>query len=447
MRGPTRRGAMKVGAAALLGVAALKEREARADDAKVDSSGPQSPVGSGYTWGHTLAFGEEYHQGMLAIFDDIRRTELGALAELADRMAATLKSGGNVWMQAKQGHMPRFEFDESNKGNPRIMRSNSDWDDSDYDKMRKGDMLVTNYVNENVKRAKQAGVTIVEVTVCYQDRPENQGGWVKPDESGMTQKDLANLMIESHTPMEQGLVTCPEIPEMKLCPSSSNALAALFWMMQAEAANRFKNPSSRGAEMATAVLDTLIERTRSTYGAQKDAIFACAKEIAERIGGGAHYHVTSDHQGVQCDATGVASGPMMTNAFRKEMKKGDVHLVATIEADAKAIIDEAHKARDMGMYVVAIGPAGAKELRALSDAFFDNHSGEGGGLLEIPGFSERIATVGGIVNNILAWILTAQFVDEMVRRGYVPWFWMGFYLEGGGEYDEAVKRFFQRQGY
>ncbi len=58
--------------------------------------------------------------------------------------------------------------------------------------------------------------------------------------------------------------------------------------------------------------------------------------------------------------------------------------------------------------------------------FIDNFCPEGGGSLDIPGFPEKVATVGGILNNWLMWIFTAQFIDEMVRAGWVPWFWMGF---------------------
>jgi hypothetical protein len=35
----------------------------------------------------------------------------------------------------------------------------------------------------------------------------------------------------------------------------------------------------------------------------------------------------------------------------------------------------------------------------------------------------------------------------MVRRGFVPWFWMGFFQVGGKEYDDAVRPFFLKQGY
>jgi uncharacterized phosphosugar-binding protein len=138
---------------------------------------------------------------------------------------------------------------------------------------------------------------------------------------------------------------------------------------------------------------------------------------------------------------------MMTNAFRKQMKKDDVHLLATIEPDSQKIIDEAQKARDMGQFVVSIAPGNSLRIRRLSDVFIDNLGPEGGGLLTIPGFAEKVGSVNGVVNNTLMWIFTAQFIDEMVRRGWIPWFWLGFYQIGGREYDNAVRPFFQKQGF
>jgi DNA-binding MurR/RpiR family transcriptional regulator len=76
----------------------------------------------------------------------------------------------------------------------------------------------------------------------------------------------------------------------------------------------------------------------------------------------------------------------MTNAFRKNMKKGDVHLLATIEPDSQKIIDEAKKAREMGMFVVSIAPANSLKIRFYSDVFIDNLSPEGGGFMQIDAF-------------------------------------------------------------
>jgi len=350
-------------------------------------------------------------------------------------------------MQAKQGHMGRYEFDPRNAGNPGLLESNSEWDDTDYERMRPGDVLVTNYVNEKVRAARDAGVLVVGVPVPYHDSPGAPRGFTKPNPNGWFLADVSSLILESHIPYTQGIVECPEIPELKLCPSSASPLAALFWMLQAEAAERVQRPGAASALRAEAVLDAILQRTRQAFTAQRDRLFAACPEAARRIGRGAHFHVTSEHGGVAREATGVASGPMMTNAFRDRMQKGDVHLLASIEPDAPRILEEARKARGLGMHVVAIAPGSSTRLAELSDVFLDNLSPEGEGLLEIPGFPRKVATLGGAINNILMWIYTAQLVDEMVRRGFVPWFWMGFFQAGGQEYDDAVKPFFLRQGF
>jgi hypothetical protein len=306
---------------------------------------------------------------------------------------------------------------------------------------------VTNDVNENVRKARDAGVYVVGVPVNYVDNEWTPRGFVSPNPNNWFLKDTSSVILQSYIPYTQGIVDCPEIPEMKLCPSSANSVCSLYWMFQCEVANKLKNPKVKPVDKSAEFLDMVIGRLRDSYRLQKDYMFDNAPTVAKMIGNGGYYHCTSDHGGVQSESNGVAMGPMMTNAFRNKMKKGDVHLVATIEPDSQKIVDEAKKAREMGMFVVAIAPGNSIQIRSLSDVFIDNLSPEGGGLLDIPGFPEKVGTVGGIMNNMLMWIFTAQFIDEMVRRGWIPWFWMGFYQVGGRAYDDAVRPFFMKQGF
>lgn len=404
-------------------------------------------AGAKYNWGHTMDFGEQYYTRMTEILENIRRNEMALIGDISSRMAETKKKGGNVWMQAQAGHMGYTEFDEKHKGNPKILRSSLVWEGGDYDKMKSGDVLMTNYVNENVRKARDNGVYVVGVPVNYVDNEWAPRGFVHPNVNNWLLGDVSSVILQSYIPYTQGIVDCPEIPEMKICPSAANSLSSLFWMFQAEVANKVKNPRAKHVEKSSEVMDTILSRIGQAWHFQKDYLFDHAATVAKLIGNGGNYHVTSDHAGVQNEAGGVAMGPMMTNTFRDRMKKGDVHLVATIEPDSKMIVDEAKKARDMGQVVVAVAPGNSLRIRQLSDVFIDNLSPEGGGLLQIQGFKEKVGTVGGVLNNFLMWIFTAQFIDEMVRRGWIPWFWMGYYTVGGREYDEAVQPFFQRQGF
>jgi hypothetical protein len=288
---------------------------------------------------------------------------------------------------------------------------------------------------------------VVGVPVCYVDNEWAQRGFVAPNVNNWMLGDVSSVILQSYIPYYQGIVDCPEIPEMKLCPSAANSLCSLYWMFQCEVANKLKNPKAKPVDKSAQVLDTILDRIREAYRLQKDFMFDHAATVAKMIGSGGNYHVTSDHSGVQGESNGVAMGPMMTNAFRDKMKKGDVHLVATIEPDSQMIIDEAKKAKGMGMFVVAIAPANSIQIRRSCDVFIDNLSPEGGGLLDIPGFPEKVGTAGGVMNNMLMWIFTAQFVDEMVRRGWIPWFYMGAYTVGGSEYNKAMQPFFLKQGF
>jgi len=430
----SRRSMFKTGAAAAatLGAGFSPRVSAAADRA-----------GTKYNWGHTIDFGTQYHERVLEIIRNIWRNEMSLIGDLSNRMVETLNKGGNVWLQHSTGHMPPHEFNEENKGNPGIMRSGK----MDYDQLKSGDVLVTNAVNENVRAARDRGVYVVGVPVNYIDNEWAPRGYVNPNPNGWLLGDVTSVILQSYIPYTQGVVDCPEIPEMKICPSSSNSLCTLFWMFQAEVANKLKNKKAVHLGMAGTVIQTIMERACDAYRLQKDYMFDHAPTVAKMIGRGAHYHVTSDHGGVRSEANGVAMGPMITNAHRNDMKKGDVHLLATIEPDSQVIVDEAKKAKEMGMFVVSIAPGNSLQLRRYTDVFIDNLSPEGGGLLDIPGYQEKVATVGGILNNWLMWIFTAQFIDEMVRRGWIPWFWMGFYWQGGREYDDAIKPFFNRQGF
>jgi uncharacterized phosphosugar-binding protein len=438
MKNITRRNILKTGAvlaAGASGIAAGTFAEA------------SSKAGSDHTWGHTVGFGDQYYLNMKAIMEKLRAHEMNLIGELSDRMAESLKNNDTVWMQAQAGHMGYYEFEEKHKGNPGILRSSTVWNGGDYDKMKAGDVLMTNYVTEDVHAARERGVYVIGVPVCYVDNEWAPRGFVGPNVNDWLLKDVSNVILQSYIPYEQGIVDCPQIPEMKICPSAANSLNSLYWMFQAEVANKLKNSSAKQVDFSKQYIDLLLERIEKAYIDQKDLMYGVAPNVAMMIGGGAHFHVRSEHKGVESESNGVAMGPMMTNAFRDDKKKGDVHLFAAIEPDDPTIVSEAKAAKDMGMFVISIAPGNSSELRRLSDVFIDNLCPEGGGLFDINGFDEKVGTMGGVMNNWLMWIFTAQFVDEMVRRGHIPYFWIGGYTVGGGDYNKAMRPLFFRQGF
>ncbi len=437
MAGFTRRKALITGAVAAAGTAA--EPGVRTADAA-------DRAGSKYNWGHTMAFGEQYFTHVLEILGNIRRNEMTLIGDIAGRMTDSLKKGGNVWMQAQAGHMGYIEFDEKHNGNPKILKSCLVWNGGDYDKMKPGDVLMTNYVNEDVKAARDKGVYVVGVPVCYVDNEWAPRGFVSPNPNNWLLGDVSSVILQSYVPYHQGIVDCPQIPEMKICPSAANPLNSLFWMFQCEVASRVKNAKAKPVEAAARMLDTIMDRIRDAYRTQKDLMFDHAATVAKMIGGGGNFHVTSDHEGVQAESNGVAMGPMMTNAFRDKMKKGDVHLVATIEPIPSGSSMRRKRRRrracssSPSRRVIRSGYAGTAMCSSTTSArraavsWTSRFPGEGRDRGRCP---EQYAHVD---------------IHRAVRGrdglpGWVPWFWMGGYTVPGPSTTRRCGRFSWKQGF
>ena len=67
--------------------------------------------------------------------------------------------------------------------------------------------------------------------------------------------------------------------------------------------------------------------------------------------------------------------------------------------------------------------------------------------LKVKGFKKKVSPLTGITGNLIHWMLTAQWADHMARRGEMPYFWQGYHENGGSEYDNMVKPFFDKRGY
>ena len=108
MTAPSRRTILKTGAMAAAAAAPgilIEPSDAAASDR----------AGDRHSFGMTMDFGEQYYTNMRRILESIRLTEMPLIGELTGRMADTIKKGGNVWWQAKAGHMPLGEFREEDR--------------------------------------------------------------------------------------------------------------------------------------------------------------------------------------------------------------------------------------------------------------------------------------------------------------------------------------------
>ena len=404
-----------------------------------------------HTWGHALPFGEEYYQQVTTLLRAVH-ADAGLFAQVADRAAEALRTGHKVYTDAAVGHMPPPEMADEREGNPaQIHCCGHNCSEQDFAALEAGDLLLTNHVSEAVRQAREAGVHVVGLPTCYINNSTTPPGEVHPNENDWLLEDVCSVVLATHIPWDQGIVQVPEVPEMPLFPSSSNITCSIHWMLTAEVAAALATGDRPDGSAGRAYLDVLFERLADLHRGELARIDVEAVLVAKRIMAGGRFFVRSRNPGVQGDANGVAQGLMLTNAF--EMRPADeggdrdTLVIAAVSADDPQELEWADQGRANGNHIVGIGPVNSPALREKCDLYFDNRCDEVAGVIAVPGMDERICPVTGILNNILLQMLTAQFVDEMCRRGAVPYFWMGAYRSVGSDYNKITGGFFRERGY
>ena len=405
-----------------------------------------------HTWGHTIAFGEEYYQNVVKLLRAIH-ADAGIVAEVAVRAADAIRAGRKVYANITTGHMPTSELMNEREGNPALFEfTGSDvCTPEQFAAMQEGDVLLTNHVSEAERQARDAGVYVVIFTTCYVNNRNTPPEMVHPNENDLMPEDVASRVVESHIPWEQGLVHVPEVPEMAVFPGSSNGTCSIHWMITAEVAHTLATNTPPDGSVGRQYLDILLERLAEVHAQDLEQIGQVAVIVAKRIISGGRYFVRSRNDGVKSDANGVAQGLMLCNAFepRPATEGGDrdTFLIAAVSADDPQELEWADEARANNNYIIGVGPSDSAGLRSRCDVYFDNRCAEPAGVIAIPGQEEKVCPATGILNNIIAYVLTAQFVDEMCRRGAVPYFYMGVYRQLGGPYNQAMNPFCLARGY
>ena len=405
-----------------------------------------------HNWGHNIAFGEEYYQNAVQLLRDIR-DDAEILAEVAAKVADALRAGYTVYANITTGHMPTHELINDREGNPAFFEFTGadSCTPEQFDSMRAGDILLTNSVSEPVRAARDSGVYVVVFTTCYVNNRNAPHGKVNPSVNDWMPEDVASRVVDSHIPWHQGLVRAPEVPEMTICPGSSNGSCTIHWMITAEVAYALATEKTPDGNIGRQYADILLQRIADVYSEDLLSFNTTAERIAERIINGGHYIVRSRNLGVESEASTVAQGLMLANAFpARSIDEGgnkDTLLIAAVSSNDPQDITWAEEASANGNYVIGIGPTENRELRDRCHVYFDNRCHEPGGVISIPGCTDKVCPATGILNNIIMYMLTAQFVDEMCRRGAVPYFWMGGYRCGGGDYNEIMRPFFLERGY
>ena len=409
-----------------------------------------------YTFGHTKLFMEEYYQGTLDILG-AQSGELDQIGDLTSRAAKLIKAGGTVWASMDLGHMPHYELKEERRGNPGIMKSHATnlRAERDFDHLKKGDIVFTHRANKGALAARERGVYVVCVTSNYwhnEFRPAGYGADDHWNPDGLMLGDVANEILHSHVPYEQGLVHVPQVPEFAVLPSSTTG-TSIYWMLNAEIANKLANENAKEVDKSAQYLQILTERVqrlKEQYNQIRETAVIMAKKIRQ---GGRWFVKSIEHPGFESEFH-VAQGIAVVNFGDWDAsKKKNIMLITGISPAYPAEVKLALQKQIDGAYVIGIGPSSMDSkvphgrLIDIADAGFDNLSPESGGVISVPGRTQTICPTSGIVGNVIQQMIVAQWADEMVRRGSVPYFLMGVYRKGGRAYNAAMRPFFELQGF
>lgn len=405
-----------------------------------------------HTWGHTNSFGEAYHNRAVATLEQLAG-QAALIAAVADTAVEALRAGGKVYANVTTGHMPTYELINEREGNPALFEfTGSDMcTPEQYAAMRPGDVLMTNRVDQEVQLARDRGVHVYVFTTCYTNNQWAPEGKVNPNPENLLPEDVASHVIQTPIPWDQGLVYIPEIPFMPLFPGSANVSCAIHWMITAEVAQALATGGRPDGTMGKAYLEVLLNRLTAIKTAYANRLRETAVVMANRIIGGGRYWIKGRNEGVPSEESGVAQGLMMVNAFEPRLAAEggdrDILLITAVSRNDAVELALAETARSNGNLVLGMGPTGNDSLERLCDGYFHNYCSEDAGVLAIAGREDKICPATGILNNILMQSLSAQMVDEMCRRGAVPYFYMGGYRVGGGTYNGLMSPYFRERGY
>ena len=181
--------------------------------------------------------------------------------------------------------MPHSEHSETRRGCPGIMKDHTR---DEFDRLKKGDMVFTNFCKPGVLAARERGVYVVCVTVNYTNN-EYRPPWFTAEKhrhpDGLVLRDVSDVILHSHLPYWGGLVRAPEIPELALCQSTTTGSGAVHWMLNAEITSKLANEQAKAIDKSAEYLRVLTERVERVAG-HMDRIREAAVTMAHRIRAG-----------------------------------------------------------------------------------------------------------------------------------------------------------------
>ncbi|MCE5251634.1 hypothetical protein LLG96_15610 [bacterium] len=419
-------------------------------------------------------FMDQYYDGIMNIVSGIRDTQVDNIARAMEKAYELKRSGGTIYSNVVFGHFAAYAGSQDRPGQPWVLPQYYSLMKGPFDAMKKGDFLLTNNVNMDMtgelykesddwKKAHERGVFIAGVTNNYFKFSKTPPGVFYPERMVLSLEEISDMIIDSQISWENGLVSAPQNPRFKICPSTGIAQYAVYWSCTASLANLIGTKGKgSGTQPAKQYLEKACERFEM-IGSDRPKIDRIAEKWADLVLGrharlfvyGEPFRTENGPTGNMfvSDAAGAANGSMIARGYGNDVRDGDIVLIGSVRSNQPQEIEVARTARSKGAFTVAFCPystdgdsSGVRLFKEVDEAF-NTYCDERAGVIAVEGFPEKVSPLTGLTGNLVHWMLTAQWADHMARRGEMPYFWQGIHEIGGMEYDNAVRPYFQKRGY
>jgi len=424
---------------------------------------------------HEKPFMDQYYDGMQAISNGIRDTQIDKIAEAMENAYKCMRNGGKIYSNHIYGHTPKSALNKNRPGQPWLLPSpgNSFFKKEDYDKLKKNDFVLTfrNSFDKGEQEARDRGVYIAGVTNSYFRFYKTPPDGLTPERMENCFEDYSNIVIDSQVPWENGLVSSPRL-HFKFCPSTTTASLLVYWACTASLANLIATkgngsptePAKKYMENACARFEMIgTDRPKVDYITEKWAGMVLGKKSRILIYGHPQEtgDATSDRRGNMFtdEATGAAASQAVTPYIsvvknpQTDLRPVDIVIIGATSSDNADEIEVARQARKIGASTVSFGPFmtegdnPSKRLYKEVNTAFNTYSPERAGFIDVSGYDEKICPLTGVTGNLVHWMLTAQWADHMARRGEMPYFRLGLNYDGGVYNRTIAVPYSKKRGY
>jgi len=416
---------------------------------------------------HEVCFMDQYYNRLLEIVKGIRDTQIGTISKAMEKAYELRKKGGIIYSHVVYGHYAMFAGSRDRPGQPWVLpQCGITPAKEEFESMKKGDFLITNYVYRGTIEAHKRGVYVVGVTNSYCQFYKTPPEALEPGKRPAALEEVSDLIIDSQVDWRNGVVDAPQFPFFKLFPQTGTASFLVYWPCTAVLANLI---GTKGKGSTTEPAEKYLNMAYERYimiGTDRPKIDWVAKKWADLVlGKKARLLVYGHPQDVDKyasrnvfvnEANTCSNGTVIAKPYENyasDLRPADIVLIGAFTSDNADEINVARHARDVGAYTVAFCPygtdgdtSGPRLFKEVDDAF-NTYSDESAGVIAVKGFKEKVSPLTGVTGNLVHWMLTAQWADHMARRGKMPYFYPPLHEEGKRKYWKIFEELFKKRGY